>query len=132
MLTYTGFLKVKNQTRQVSEKFKTREFVLTDDAAQYPQTISFQLTQDRCQLIEGAKVGDEITVHFLLKGREWKNPQGEIKYFNSLDVFRVEKIIRRNASQQESEEPASKRKQQEEPTFSNETLLPTPDDDLPF
>jgi len=40
--------------------------------------------------IENAKVGDEVTVHFLLKGREWKNPQGEIKFFNSLDVFRVE------------------------------------------
>lgn len=121
MLTYTGILKVKNATVQVSEKFKKREFVLTDNAQSYPQTIQFQLTQDRCSLIENAKVGDEITVHFLLKGREWKNPQGEIKFFNSLDVFRVE-----------TARAAGKSSAQQEPSFNNETLVPTPDDDLPF
>ena len=120
MLTYTGILKVKNPEVKVSEKFKKREFVLTDNAQSYPQTILFQLTQDRCSLIENAKVGDEITVHFLLKGREWKNPQGEIKFFNSLDVFRIE------MKSSSSSEPAK------EPSFNNETLVPTPDDDLPF
>ena len=90
MLTYTGILKVKSPEVKVSEKFKKREFVLTDNAQSYPQTILFQLTQDRTSLIENAKVGDEITVHFLLKGREWKNPQGEIKFFNSLDVFKID------------------------------------------
>lgn len=121
MLTYTGILKVKNSEVKVSEKFRKREFVLTDAAQSYPQTILFQLTQDRCSLIENANVGDEITVHFLLKGREWKNPQGEIKFFNSLDVFKVEKT--KSSSQHEN---------QSEPSFSNETLVPTPDDDLPF
>mgnify|MGYP001574204594 CR=1 FL=1 len=90
MLTYTGTLKVKNSEVKVSEKFRKREFVLTDNAASYPQTILFQLTQDRCSLIDKANVGDTITVTFGLKGREWKNPQGEIKFFNSLDVFKVD------------------------------------------
>lgn len=121
MLTYTGTLKVKNAEVKVSDKFRKREFVLTDNAQSYPQTILFQLTQDRCSLIENVKVGDEVTVHFLLKGREWKNPQGEIKFFNSLDVFRVES----KASVASS--PAV-----QEPSFNNETLVPTPDDDLPF
>ena len=119
MLTYKGILKVKNPEVKVSEKFKKREFVLTDNAQSYPQTILFQLTQDRCSLIESANVGDEITVHFLLKGREWKNPQGEIKFFNSLDVFRVEVSGKSSANSQE-------------PSFNNESLVPTPDDDLPF
>lgn len=96
MLTYTGILKVKNAELKVSDKFKKREFVLTDNAKSYPQTILFQLTQDRCSLIENAKLGDEVTVHFLLKGREWKNPHGEIKFFNSLDVFRVDYLIDSN------------------------------------
>lgn len=117
MLQYTGFLKVKSDEVKVSEKFKKREFVLTDNAQAYPQTILFQLTQDRCSLIENDKIGDEITVHFLLKGREWKNPQGEIKFFNSLDVFRVEG----KSSGSNQYIPAN-----------NETLTPTPDDDLPF
>ena len=119
MLTYTGILKVKNSEVKVSDKFRKRAFVLTDNAQSYPQTILFQLTQDRCSLIENAKVGDEVTVHFLLKGREWKNPQGEIKFFNSLDVFGVE-TAKSNASNVQ------------EPSFNNETLVPTPDDDLPF
>lgn len=118
MLTYTGFLKVKNAEVKVSEKFRKREFVLTDNAQAYPQTILFQLTQDRCSLIENDKIGDELTVHFLLKGREWKNPQGEIKFFNSLDVFRVENKGSSSASQDSS--------------FSSETLVPDPSDDLPF
>jgi len=121
MLTYTGILKVKSPEVKVSEKFKKREFVLTDNAQSYPQTILFQLTQDRTSLIENAKVGDEVTVHFLLKGREWKNPQGEIKFFNSLDVFKIDlpKTGSGGGSAQEQ-------------SFSNETLVPTPDDDLPF
>lgn len=119
MLTYTGILKVKNAEQKVSEKFKKREFVLTDNAQSYPQTILFQLTQDRCSLIENAKLGDEITVHFQLKGREWRNPQGEIKFFNSLDVFKIEL-------------PRSPGNSSQEPSFNNESLVPTPDDDLPF
>ena len=119
MLTYTGILKVKNAEQKVSEKFKKREFVLTDNAQSYPQTILFQLTQDRCSLIENAKLGDEITVHFQLKGREWRNPQGEIKFFNSLDVFKIEL----------SRSPGNS---SQEPSFNNESLVPTPDDDLPF
>jgi len=119
MLTYTGIIKVKGNEQKVSDRFRKREFVLTDNAASYPQTILFQLTQDRCSLIKNANVGDEITVHFQLKGREWKNPQGEIKFFNSLDVFKIERAtqVAENASEQ---------------NFNNETLVPTPDDDLPF
>ena len=121
MLTYTGILKVKNAEVKVSEKFKKREFVLTDNAQSYPQTILFQLTQDRCSLIENAKVGDEITAHFLLKGREWKNPQGEIKFFNSLDVFKIDLPKAGTGTVNVQDQ-----------SFPNETLVPTPDDDLPF
>ncbi len=121
MLTYTGVIKVKGNEQKVSDRFRKREFVLTDNSPSYPQTILFQLTQDRCSLLDNAKLGDEITVHFQLKGREWKNPQGEIKFFNSLDVFKIE-----NSKSSSSSENIS------EPSFNNETLVPTPDDDLPF
>lgn len=123
MLTYTGTLKVKNAEVKVSDKFRKREFVLTDNAASYPQTILFQLTQDRCSLLDKANVGDVITVTFGLKGREWKNPQGEIKFFNSLDVFKIDLQKSGSGSGNESVQDQS---------FNNETLVPTPDDDLPF
>ncbi|HEY4797746.1 MAG TPA: DUF3127 domain-containing protein [Bacteroidia bacterium] len=119
MLTYTGILKTKSKEQKVSDRFKKREFVLTDNSPSYPQTILFQLTQDRCSLIENVNPGEEITVHFQLKGREWRNPQGEIKVFNSLDVFKIDKASASAAN------PA-------EQNFSNESLVPTPDDDLPF
>ncbi len=86
----TGILKVKSEAQQVSEKFKKRDFVLTDNSSQYPQHISFQLTQDKCSLIDQYTVGSEIKVHFNLRGREWTSPQGEIKYFNTLEAWRIE------------------------------------------
>jgi hypothetical protein len=86
----TGILKVKNEAQQVSEKFKKREFVLTDNSSQYPQHISFQLTQDKCNLIDQYAIGSEIKVHFNLRGREWTSPQGEIRYFNTLEAWRIE------------------------------------------
>jgi hypothetical protein len=86
----TGILKVKSQAQQVSDKFKKREFVLTDNSSQYPQHISFQLTQDKCNLIDQYSIGAEIKVHFNLRGREWTSPQGEIKYFNTLEAWRLE------------------------------------------
>ncbi len=86
----TGILKVKGEAQQVSEKFKKREFVLTDNSSQYPQHISFQLTQDKCNLIDQYNIGDEIKVHFNLRGREWTSPKNEVKYFNTLEAWRIE------------------------------------------
>lgn len=86
----TGILKVKTEAQQVSEKFRKREFVLTDNSSQYPQHISFQLTQDKCSLLDQYNVGDEMKVHFNLRGREWTSPKGEIKYFNTLEAWRIE------------------------------------------
>jgi hypothetical protein len=92
MFNITGTLKVKNNEQQVSEKFRKREFVITDNSSQYPQHISFQLTQDKCGLIDAYKPGDEIKVFFNMRGREWKSPKdGEIKYFNSLEAWKIER-----------------------------------------
>ena len=88
----TGILKVKEEAQQVSDKFRKREFVLTDNSSQYPQHISFQLTQDKCGLIDNYAVGSEIKVHFNLRGREWTSPKGEVKYFNTLEAWRVEVV----------------------------------------
>ena len=74
----------------ISEKFKKREFVITDESSQYPQHVLFQLIQDKTSLIDQYKEGDEITVHFNLRGREWASPSGEVKYFNSLEAWRIE------------------------------------------
>ena len=88
----TGKLKVKEQTQKVNEKFQKRDFVLTTDAGSpYPQHVSFQITQDKCALLDKFKIGDEITVHFNLRGREWNSADG-LKFFNTLEAWRIENV----------------------------------------
>jgi hypothetical protein len=41
-------------------------------------------------LLDGYQVGGEISVNFNLRGREWTSPQGDVRYFNSLEVWRLE------------------------------------------
>ncbi len=88
----TGKLHAVFESKQVTERFRKREFVVElADNPRYPQYVLFQLTGDRCESLDDFRVGDEVRVEFSLRGREWKSPQGEMKYFNSLDVWAVEK-----------------------------------------
>ena len=92
MYELKGKATVINETQQVSDAFKKREFVVTDNSGKYPQTILFQAVQERCDLLNGVNVGDEINVTFFLRGREWTNPKtGEVRFFNSLDAWKIEK-----------------------------------------
>lgn len=86
-----GILKLKGQTQQVSDKFKKRKFVVTTDAdSKYPQQVQFVASQDKCALLDNFSEGQSVTVHFNLRGREWVNNQGEAKYFNSLEAWRID------------------------------------------
>lgn len=87
-----GKVKVVGSTLAISEKFSKREFVVVDDTNMYPQDIMFQLTQDKCNLVDSLAIGDEVEVSFNLNGREWVNPKGESKFFNTLDVWKISKI----------------------------------------
>jgi hypothetical protein len=88
-----GTLKVKFETQKVSERFTKRDFVLTTEASTpYPQHVSFQITQDKCSLLDQFNEGEEIKVQFNLRGREWKSPQGETKFFNTLEAWRIERL----------------------------------------
>lgn len=88
----SGTLKMKGDTVQVSDKFSKRDLVLTDASSMYPQDILFQLAQDKCSLLDGHSAGDKIEVSFNIRGREWTSPQGEVKYFNTLEAWRIEKL----------------------------------------
>ena len=85
-----GKIKVINDELIITEKFKKREFVITDDSSQYPQDIILQLTQDRTDLIDTYSVGQEITASFNLRGREWTSPTGEVRYFNTIEAWKIE------------------------------------------
>ena len=88
-MEYKGTIKAIMPEQQVTEKFKKREFVLSDGHDQYPQTVIFEMTNDKCSLLDKFQVGDEVKIDFQLRGREWQNPQGETKYFNTLSAFRI-------------------------------------------
>jgi len=85
-----GKVKVIGVEQVVSASYKKRELVVTTDE-QYPQHISIEFPQDKCDLLNILAVGDDVKVGINLGGREWVNPQGETKYFNSIKGWRLEK-----------------------------------------
>ena len=115
----SGRLHAIFDTKQVTERFSKREFVLelSEKAQQYPQYVLFQLTGDRTGLLDAFKTGDQVRVDFSLRGREWTSRQGEVKYFNSLDVWTLEA------------EGAGRGRGEEPPVPTQEPVF---DDDVPF
>jgi hypothetical protein len=87
----SGKVKVVSAEIQVSATFRKRELVVTTDE-QYPQHIMIEFTQDKSDLLNNVAVGDAVKVSINLGGREWVNPQGETKYFNSIRGWRIEKL----------------------------------------
>lgn len=80
-----GKIKQIGETVAVSDKFRKREIVVTIDAdTKYPQHVTFQVSQDKCESLDNLKVGYEVVVEFNLKGREWNG-----KYFNTLEAWKV-------------------------------------------
>jgi hypothetical protein len=131
MFKLTGTVKVLNNTVQVSEKFSKREFVVTDTSSMYPQDILFQATQDKCSLLDAVQVNEQVEVSFNLRGREWTNPQGEVKYFNSLEAWRIEKVGQ-NAPQGMPQGGPSAMNLDPIATPSAAVNTDSEDDDLPF
>lgn len=86
-----GKIKVINPEQQVSASFRKRELVVATEE-QYPQFISINFVQDKCDLLNNYKVGEAVKVSINLRGREWTNPQGETKYFNDIQGWRIEKM----------------------------------------
>ena len=98
-----GTLKTKFETQKVSDRFQKREFILTTEAnTPYPQHVSFQVTQDKCTILDQFSDGEELKVQFNLRGREWNGPQG-IKYFNTLEAWRIEKVSGSNSTSASSQ-----------------------------
>ena len=119
-----GKLHKKYETENKTDSFQAREFVILVESGNYPQYVKFQLVQDRCALLDPFEEGEEIKVHFDLRGREWQG-----KYFTNLNAWRLEK-----ASAAAAPEPPA--------ADSSGGFFPSPDnepsgggaadDDLPF
>lgn len=87
-----GKVKLVGETQTFgSNGFRKRELVVTTEE-QYPQHILVEFVQDKCDLLNNYQVGQDVKVNINLRGREWVNPQGETKYFNSIQGWRIEGV----------------------------------------
>ena len=71
--------------------FKVAKFIVVDDSSsEYEQILELQCTQDKADnLVKFNKAGDRVDISYNLRGREWTNPQGEVKVFNSIEAWKV-------------------------------------------
>ncbi|MET1258827.1 DUF3127 domain-containing protein [Flagellimonas sp. DF-77] len=87
-----GRIKMIDETKTYgSNGFRKREVVITTEE-QYPQHILVEFIQDKCDLLNNFSVGQMARISINLRGREWVNPQGETKYFNSIQGWRIENL----------------------------------------
>ena len=75
-------------TKQVSEKFALREFVI-ETKEQYPQSIILQVSQDKCKVLDNYKLGDLVQVSINVRGRKWTDKDGNDRFFNTLEVWKI-------------------------------------------
>jgi len=90
-MNISGNVIVVKDVQHISETFKKREFVLAVEDGEYSQKIQLEVVQDKCDVLNDVKVGQMLNVEFNLRGREWTNPQGEVKYFNTLQAWKIDK-----------------------------------------
>ena len=103
-------------TVQVTETFKKREFIIEDNKnPEYPEYIKVELIQDKVSLLDSLNIGDEINVLINIKGRKWEDKEGNIRYFNSIQGWKIE-----------SENDSINRENQEE------NINQDAEEDLPF
>ena len=120
-----GKIKWIDETKEYgSNGFKKRELVITTEE-QYPQHILVEFIQDKCEILNSFQIGNNVKIGINLKGREWTNPEGQVKYFNSIQGWRID-IIDGEISQELPPIP---------PPISSENIdenKTEEEDDLPF
>ena len=89
-MNVTGTIEKIKETMLVSDKFQKREFVVRHgENLDYQELSSFEFTQDKCDVLDSYKEGQEVEVEFNLKGRKWTDAKGETKYFNTLQAWKI-------------------------------------------
>ena len=122
----SGKLILINETKEYGTNgFRKREVVVTTEE-QYPQDLLIEFIQDKCDILNSYNVGENVKIDINLRGREWESPQGEIKYFNSIQGWRIEKLGVEDQNDMVPPIP------QTEESLDNEEFGKDEPDDLPF
>ncbi len=106
--------------------------MIIDESSQYPQFINFQTVQDKTAMLDGLNAGDEIEVNFNLRGREWTSPQNEVKYFNSLDAWKISRVDNVRPAAQAAPQGMANTAAPAATSAAPTPPLPETEDDLPF
>ncbi len=123
-----GTVKKISEIQTFASGFQKRELVLLTQE-QYPQPINIEFLSDKISLLDNISEGENVKIGINIRGREWTSPQGEVKYFNSITGWRVEKVFDNASSEPTSAGPASA---QSAPVQSGNPFAEDEDDDLPF
>lgn len=86
----TGSIKLIQEEERISDRFKKRGLVLSTQE-QYPQDIMIEFVQEKTELLDSFQQGQRVTISINIRGREWKSPNGEVKYFTSIQGWRIQK-----------------------------------------
>jgi len=86
MSKFKGEVVFVTPTTSVNDRFKKREVTIKSEG-EYPQYVTFQLTQDKCDLADNLKSGEVVEVQYNLRGRRWETQDGTIKYFNTIEAW---------------------------------------------
>ncbi len=122
----SGKIKLINETKEYGNNgFRKREVVITTEE-QYPQDLLVEFVQDKCDILNSFQVGQSVKIDINLRGREWESPQGEIKYFNSIQGWRIEKLFSDDENSEIPPVPPAEAFQEADELNQDEP------DDLPF
>jgi hypothetical protein len=95
-----GKVFVIGRTETVNEKFKKRELIVEyAENPEYVEYIKFEATQNKVDLLDTVRVGDEVEISFNLRGRGWKDKFGKQNYTNNLVIWKVIKTTGASANQ---------------------------------
>ena len=123
---YTGVVEKILPTQTFASGFTKRDIVMTDDVgteSKWPNHIAFTFKKDSASILDTVKEGQRAKIRFAIDGREWTNPQGQVKYFTDLTGLKLE-VLNADGSSTEPEPvppPA-------EPSFPEDPAV----DDMPF
>jgi hypothetical protein len=81
----TGKVKLVFDAKTFGSGFTVREFVVTVEDGKYPQDICLQFVQDKVSLLDNIQEGQEVTVSFDIRGREYNG-----RYFNNLQAWKIQ------------------------------------------
>jgi single-strand DNA-binding protein len=82
-----GKIKVLYDRQDFPSGFYKRDFVITTNE-QYPQDIKFGALKERVDQLNGLVEGDELTVKFDVRGREYNG-----NYYVDLNAWRIERGV---------------------------------------